>query len=199
MASVEGAWVQDTLSILHGGRTGLSGTLNMKSSSSHSDVLAVLNILLPSVLQSFQPYSLNSGEHYLHSTIKMPLLWPHQSMGPDCLQLQWGNVYCCRAVRQPPRHARRREGLGKSWRSWMQQQHSAACVCNKWCFSCKSLHYSRAVTFNSKGHACGCMNLHNPSCRRFIILYIVQVQSKEQSLSQSFGSYSQWTKRRKVR
>lgn len=32
-----------------------------------------------------------------------------------------------------------------------------------------------AVTFNYKGHAPGCVNLHNPSYRRFIVPYAVQM------------------------
>lgn len=32
-----------------------------------------------------------------------------------------------------------------------------------------------AVTFNYKGHAPGCVNLHNPSYRRFIVPYTVQM------------------------
>lgn len=42
-----------------------------------------------------------------------------------------------------------------------------------------------AVTSNSKGHAHACINLHYPSGRRFIVLYVVQMQSKHQSLTQS--------------
>lgn len=93
-----------------------------------------------------------------------------------------------KSVFKPSFPAGKREGLGKTSRSWVQQQHNAAhakfVTEGAYHANLSTFIYS-TVTFNYKGHAHGCINLHDPGGRRLTVRYTAQMQSKDQPLPQS--------------
>lgn len=69
-----------------------------------------------------------------------------------------------------------------------QQQHNAAhakSVTEGAYHANLSTFIYNSVTFKYKGHGHSCINLHDPGGRSFTVLYIVQMQSKDQPLSQN--------------